>query len=846
MSQRIRTDFRNYYEIIGEQPIGKGAFGFVYKGKEKKTNELRAIKIIQLDDIRNILLNELESDEIEVKLNSYIKDYIQEFELMKICCENNINSVKCYEYFNNRQFFVIIMELCDSNLSQLLIDKYKRDKTGFNIDEIYEIMIQLNNAFNKMRNNRIIHRDLKLENILIKYDRRNQKKIIKLADYGSGRILNSLNSSNYIYSNKGTVIYMAPELLKEQKYNYKCDLWSIGIIIYKLRFFNSPFPGENSIALIRFIDKFGNNIFKKDKNEDFNNLIKSLLEKNIQKRFNWDQYFNHPFFLNKKTNNLYYNSKNGLFTQEKKSSIYDYFPQAKGRLSEISGILYLFFLKFISNKIQNERNINKDEIRNIINKLKYGSELNLNEISRIRSNNNIIAYLDYINLIIDEKEINYLIEFLDLNQQKEILELWRILYKFKDLNKIFEENFMSELENSYFDYSLIDVSINIQTNIFNFINELNRCNNYIMKSLFHGTKNEIVLKILKQGYLYSKRTFFGMGVYFTNMLDYVLFYSYKNSVENKRENWGKIIPVGNTFSCVGNIVFYDNNKKKNIYDGKYKEEINEHLTYEEIKQKYPDKMIQKNGIHISKIELINGRLLDKDEIIENQKLDNILGIDYAITEMSQILPLYGLTFQRNEFLVIWKNCLYKNTYYKEYNITLQKIKFFVNEYKSINIYFKNNIDAAYELVKRKKFNKIILISDIDNNLSEINYIRQVRKIIGFPIMILFMTNNKSLIDHIKVMSNVLFSDDINFCLKYILNYTEDGLYSLKTEVERKYNIILNYTYDFLSFSNFIHSGKYDKIYYNRLSSNKIYLKPIEESKNDEPQVGDNKIIYKNA
>ena len=50
-----------------------------------------------------------------------------------------------------------------------------------------------------------------------------------------------------------------------------------------------------------------------------------------------------------------------------------------------------------------------------------------------------------------------------------------------------------------------------------------------------------------------------MGVYFTNMLDYVLFYSYQN---NKRENWGKIIPVGNTFSCVANIIFYDKNKKK--------------------------------------------------------------------------------------------------------------------------------------------------------------------------------------------------------------------------------------------------------------------------------------------
>ena len=221
----------------------------------------------------------------------------------------------------------------------------------------------------------------------------------------------------------------------------------------------------------------------------------------------------------------------------------------------------------------------------------------------------------------------------------------------------------------------------------------------MVKNLFHGTKKDFILKILKEGFLYSTRCYFGMGVYFTNMLDYVLFYSYENS---KRENWGKIIPVGKTFSCISNIIFYNNNKMKKIYDGKYKqEEMEGHLTYEEIKLKYPDKMIEKNGIHLSQIELKEGRLLDEDEIRENKKLDIILGTDYAITEMSQILPLYGLTFKRNEFLVIWKDYKFENIKYVGHNINLEKMKYFINLRMNINIYFKNSIEKAIELIKKK-------------------------------------------------------------------------------------------------------------------------------------------------
>ena len=155
MDERTSHDYRKYYNIL--EIIDNGASGIVFKGKEIKTNEERAIKVIQLDKIKKNMLI-FGNEDIEKKLKEYIDGLINEFENMKICY--NINSVKCYEYFIDKKNFVIIMELCDGNLSQLLLDKNKK---GLNDKEIYEIMIQLNNAFKIMEQNKIIHRDLKLE-----------------------------------------------------------------------------------------------------------------------------------------------------------------------------------------------------------------------------------------------------------------------------------------------------------------------------------------------------------------------------------------------------------------------------------------------------------------------------------------------------------------------------------------------------------------------------------------------------------------------------------------------------------------------------------------------------------
>ena len=159
MSERSTQDYRKYYDNF--ENIGNGAYGCVYKGRDKETGEFRAIKVMKFDEIKQNLLMEYDVTELEEHFQSCIDSFIKEFENMNVCSNNNPNSVKCYEYFKTNENFVIVMELCDTNLSKLLTDKIIKDKKGFNEEEIFEILIQLNNTFKIMIANNIIHRDLK-------------------------------------------------------------------------------------------------------------------------------------------------------------------------------------------------------------------------------------------------------------------------------------------------------------------------------------------------------------------------------------------------------------------------------------------------------------------------------------------------------------------------------------------------------------------------------------------------------------------------------------------------------------------------------------------------------------
>ena len=314
MIERIKDDFEKYYEI-DKVPIDFGGFGYVLKGTEKATKELRAIKVIDLQKIEALLKSQDSQNIEKVK-----KDLMSEFENMKKCSENK-NSVKCYEYFLNKQNFVIIMELCDTNLEKFLLEKYNKneEKRGFNDKEIYEILIQLNEILKIITKNNIVHRDLKPENILVKFlDKDHDHFIIKLADYGSSKSLEILSSKKMITSKVGTSPYMAPEILNGEKYNFKCDLWSLGVIIYRLYFYKFPFSGDTDTAILNHIRIFNKSILKSKSTNNINldDLIINLLKAKKEERLNWEKYFNHPFFKKNIIINLIYEKNNNDDSEE--------------------------------------------------------------------------------------------------------------------------------------------------------------------------------------------------------------------------------------------------------------------------------------------------------------------------------------------------------------------------------------------------------------------------------------------------------------------------------------------------------------------------------------------------
>ena len=265
INKKINGKWSDYYEMI--ELIGNGGFGCVFKAKNKKSNEYRAIKIIK---------------------NEFKESIINEVNIMEKCCKNNRNSIKIYEKFSSNNEYAIVMELCDCNLKQ----KLDENPNGFKASEIKKILTQLNNTFRIIVDNKIIHRDIKLENILVKND--NSDYVVKLTDYGISKQLMTI--SQKCQTNAGTQMTMAPEIIKGEKYDNKCDLWSIGIIIYQLSFKEYPYKGETGVSLLSKIKNMKQKHFKKTDDSKLDDLIRKLLIPQPSKRLSWKEYFEHPFF----------------------------------------------------------------------------------------------------------------------------------------------------------------------------------------------------------------------------------------------------------------------------------------------------------------------------------------------------------------------------------------------------------------------------------------------------------------------------------------------------------------------------------------------------------------------
>ena len=242
--------------------------------------------------------------------------------------------------------------------------------------------------------------------------------------------------------------------------------------------------------------------------------------------------------------------------------------EADMNVVQLSGILELCLLKYIASFINNLNLIKNDEIREIIRELKEGVKMTNNPQKDIyeslsqTNGNNILTYINYLQEVISTKEIKNLIILFDKIKQNQIIAYWSILSKYQDFNILFEKEFSKMIEKSYFDFSLIGISIFQHRRRKEFITNLKACSNCEVRYLLHGTQVDPISKIITTDFLYTKKAFYGMGIYFSDMIDYISFYS--EYVDGNRTNWAKITPVGKTISCVGAEIFYDKDKK-NIF-----------------------------------------------------------------------------------------------------------------------------------------------------------------------------------------------------------------------------------------------------------------------------------------
>ena len=259
-----------YYKI--QKIIGKGAFGIVYKAFELCSGRIVAIK--------------------QIPVNSENRKYvIKEIELLKNLEHPNI--VKYYNFLKEENHIYIIMEYLEGST----LRQYMRDNSeNINEDIAREIIKQLLNALSYLHYScDICHRDIKPENII--FTEKDDISHIKLLDFG---LSTDSFESKLKMQNCGTITYMAPEQISSLRYTKGVDIWSVGIILYRLLnkgkypFYNK---GDSTSVLIA-------NINNKEIEFDLENcpispicrhFIYKLLDKNPSYRYSARLALSHPW-----------------------------------------------------------------------------------------------------------------------------------------------------------------------------------------------------------------------------------------------------------------------------------------------------------------------------------------------------------------------------------------------------------------------------------------------------------------------------------------------------------------------------------------------------------------------
>lgn len=230
--------------------IGKGSFATVFLAHHQDTGEAVAMKVVERKKLNKKLLGNLS---LEISILKTIQ---------------HPNIVRLYDVYHSSRYVYLVMEYCSGgDLAHLLSMRRKEYRksgqiaSGPGLEEavVQRFILHLGSALKCLRSHQLIHRDLKPQNLLLSVEPGHSVEaaalmsdaILKIADFGFARYVTTSSLADTLC---GSPLYMAPEILRYEKYDAKADLWSVGTIMYEMLFGRPPFRAQNHLQLLHKID----------------------------------------------------------------------------------------------------------------------------------------------------------------------------------------------------------------------------------------------------------------------------------------------------------------------------------------------------------------------------------------------------------------------------------------------------------------------------------------------------------------------------------------------------------------------------------------------------------------
>ncbi|XP_078391949.1 serine/threonine-protein kinase Nek11 [Cetorhinus maximus] len=244
-----------------QEKLGRGSFGMVYLVLDKKSRKGEELKVLKEISVGDLQPNDTVQANLEAQLLSKL---------------DHPAIVKFYNSFVEQCSFCIITEYCEGGDLQCRIEEYRRAGWTFAENQAIEWFVQLLLGAQYMHERRILHRDLKSNNIFLK------NNLVKIGDFGVSRLL--MGSCDLATTFTGTPYYMSPEVLSHQGYDSKSDIWSLACILYEICCLDHAFTGHNFMSVVLKIVDGETPSLPDSYSSELNAVMTSMLEKDPSHR----------------------------------------------------------------------------------------------------------------------------------------------------------------------------------------------------------------------------------------------------------------------------------------------------------------------------------------------------------------------------------------------------------------------------------------------------------------------------------------------------------------------------------------------------------------------------------